>query len=589
MIEIFFLAVIFTDSSYREDECVGGKLEPSTWSQQSRDRVRAWITACDEPKQHPNCDRPRIPQNVPTRLLDLQPGPSGRLRVVNTKETGVKALYVTLSHCWGLTKFVSLTQGNLAEYSEKGVPAEEMRSNQNFLDAIEVARDIGVRYIWIDSLCIIQNDRQDWEEQAPLMHQVYRNSYCNIAGSDSAGGGQGVRTGLFRDRTEAYKGSESRVMTRGRWWHIVPADLWQTDLLSQVLYTRGWVFQERMLSPRMLHFTAHQIFWDCATVSACEAFPSSIPQQLDFAAAVDRRWRNKLQKDIPRTLKSSHSVTNGEPTFSSEIFWREAVHRYTSCQLTKHDDKLKAMWGIAKLVRDIEEEDYGAGLWAGSLVEQLAWTVAKRTGVQRVATFPSWSWASIKDGLILTAERYPAHERFYEVKDRDGQDISFNLERSLYPASDVSTMSFTVTSHDADMEPVLVSPFIQMRCLLGTARSPDYPIPVGQSGTLQVFLDESKNFGWKPYHFVILAASEIPEPRHTDGEKVHGKTDAPLVYSGIGLLVERVGGDCFRRFGSFKFEGLSVTTWLEICTVGGQPGGTNTKINAQRGYDIWLV
>lgn len=573
------------------DDRVGEKLGSDTWSQQSRDYVRAWITACNDPKQHANCKRPRIPQKMPGRLLDLQSGPSGRLRVVNTEETGVKAPYVTLSHCWGSAHFATLTDHNFAEYSTKGIPTEEIGRNENFSHAIEVAREIDIRYIWIDSLCIIQSNAKDWEEQAPLMHQVYRNSYCNIAASDSAGGGKGTGSGLFRDREEAYTGSQTRVMARGRWWRIVPADLWHKDLLSQVLYTRGWVFQERMLSPRMLHFTAHQIFWDCATVSACEAFPSGIPQQLDSAAAVERRWRDKLQRTQLQTREGTSDAADDEgAAYSSEAFWEMAVRVYTSCKLTKHDDKLKAMWGVAKLVRDGEREDYGAGLWADSLAEQLAWTVADTKEAQRVATFPSWSWCSIQNGVILTAQRYPAVERFYEVKDHDGEDISFSLKKNLYPVTDHSTLTSHITGESANVEPVLKSPFIQMRCLFGTAKSPDCPVPMDKSGTLRVFLDEQNRVGQKNCNFVILVASKSPEALYQgDGNKVYGRKDTQELYSGNGLLIQQVGGNCFRRLGVFKFEGVDYATWLRICKIGGQPGGTDTEFNAEKGLDIWLV
>lgn len=558
--------------------------------------MRAWVKICDDPNQHPNCGRRRGPLYVPTRLIDLDQQPSGRLRVVHTTTEGVREPYVTLSHCWGVSPaFAKLTKRNFTEYTEEGIPPEDIQQNQNFSEAIEVARNIGIRYIWIDSLCIIQEDKQDWDEQAPLMHQVYRNSYCNVAASDSAGGGVGPGNGLFRDRTEAYTGSRTRVDIRGRRWCVVPADMWQKDLLGQALYARGWVFQERMLSPRMLHFTAQQIFWDCATVSACEAFPSGIPQQLDSAAAGERRWRDQLQKT---TLQQSRSAggslvtageqDSGDSLYSVARFWEMAVSRYTSCKLTNHSDKLKAMWGVAKLVRDAEKEDYGAGLWADSLPEQLGWKVAEPKGARREPGFPSWSWASIRDGTIQIAEKYPDDDRFYEVRGHDGESIFFQLKDSLYSLGDTPALTSHVTSPAFDMEPVLKSTSISMRCLWGPATSSEDPLPIKSHGSLKVYPDEASSGGPKPCHFIILAASESMEALFEDGERVYGAEEGRMLYSGHGLLVEPIGGDRVRRMGAFVFEGLDLPSWLQICQIGGQPGGSDTKRNAELGRAIWL-
>lgn len=159
--------------------------------------------------------------------------------------------YVTLSHCWGLKHFARLLEANRDDYIERGIPWTEICRNTNFRDAIRVARHLKVRYIWIDSLCIVQDspDREDWKHEAPLMHKVYRNSYCNIAASDS----QDSDGGLFRLRSSdnvvpaRYPMEGVEVPTGSRLadgvWRIVPGDLWDRDLLGQVLYGRGWVFQ----------------------------------------------------------------------------------------------------------------------------------------------------------------------------------------------------------------------------------------------------------------------------------------------------------------------------------------------------------
>ncbi len=148
----------------------------------------------------------------------------------------------------------------------------------------------------------------------------------------------------------------------------------------------------------MLHYASHQIFWDCAAGGACEAFPNGIPRQLDTMAVIDRNWRELLQT---RQLSSESS---DDPANSPTLFWKNAIRSYTACALTKHKDKLKAIWGVAKLVRDIQNDDYGGGLWAWQLHEQLAWTVAdNRNAKKKTEPAPSWSWASVEGGIIHIA------------------------------------------------------------------------------------------------------------------------------------------------------------------------------------------
>lgn len=183
-----------------------------------------------------------------------------------------------------------------------------------------------------------------------------------------------------------------------------------------------------MLAPRILHFAKHQIFWDCASMSGCEALPCGLPHPLDNDAATDRHWRGRLQ--MASDLRQAPLA--GPDDDSLELFWKTAVSKYTSCNLTKGSDKLTAIWGIAKLLRDVLEEEYGAGLWEHGLEEQLAWRVAEcilDTRPDELRQKPSWSWASMK-GTIMIQDRLPGETRDYIATDHDGKPISFKLQNT---------------------------------------------------------------------------------------------------------------------------------------------------------------
>lgn len=196
---------------------------------------------------------------------------------------------------------------------------------------------------------------------------------------------------------------------------------------------------ERMLSSRILHFARHQVFWDCPSLSACETLPAGLPTPMDNAAGPDRHWRGRLQEP-----EDNHEPLAGANDQSMEAFWKLAVHKYTSCNLTKGRDKLIAMWGIAKLVRDIMGIEYGEGLWEDNLEDQLAWRVEECKLTQRPSEsikdnlkrdIPSWSWASM-DGTIMVPDRL-SDQLHFKVCDHDGQPLTFDLvgvKRFVRPA-----------------------------------------------------------------------------------------------------------------------------------------------------------
>ncbi|KAH7408227.1 heterokaryon incompatibility protein-domain-containing protein [Phaeosphaeria sp. MPI-PUGE-AT-0046c] len=399
-------------------------------------QVSAWIRACDH--THASCNNVTKPTWVPKRLLDLRFGNLSSVRLVNTSDEGIISPYATLSHCWGPktkeNEFIT-TQGETEKvYMTNGIKLSALSTN--FQQAISVARFIGVRYIWIDSLCIIQGPASDFLTEGQVMHKVYRNSYCNIAAADS----KDSRGGLFRGRDPAdilpgkYQGDGSSALFGTKIWRIVSENLWEARLLGSSIYTRGWVFQERMLAPRVLHFTDSQIFWDCGTLSACEGLPNGLPLPLDDSASTDRHWRGRLQE----SSSLAHAPLSGVNDDSLEGFWSSAVLNYTRCDLTNQGDKSVAIWSIAKLVRDAWNEEYGAGLWGAALEEQLAWRVADTKASERHVHLqwkqPSWSWTSVQ-GAIVLPERMVA-KRCYRVRGHDGHAISFKSEGPTRPTAE---------------------------------------------------------------------------------------------------------------------------------------------------------
>jgi hypothetical protein len=227
-----------------------------TNSPESFDQVSCWMKTCLE--SHPKCnvERPRR-DFMPTRLLDVgspcnnigDPAPS-HIKVVETSTAKIVAPYATLSHCWGPPekRFVRLEPAKLQEFLTHGIEWENLCNNRNFAHAVEVTRRLGIRYLWIDSLCIIQGPGglHDWHTEAPLMHRVYRNARVNIAASHSRDRDGGMFFGRMVNDIVIPRyvpAKQNTFFGDARCWRLFYRDFWNEHLLKSWLYSRGWVFQ----------------------------------------------------------------------------------------------------------------------------------------------------------------------------------------------------------------------------------------------------------------------------------------------------------------------------------------------------------
>jgi len=154
--------------------------------------VSQWIQLCSQ--YHSTCNRFRRSDWYPTRLLDLEWNSEGKtersIRLIETRDGLPTRPYVTLSHCWGDATICKLEKATIAQF-KRCITLEQLP--KTFIDAIAVARFLRIRYIWIDSLTIVQDNEKDRIRESAAMKQVYQNSFCNIG----ATGSNDSRGGLF--------------------------------------------------------------------------------------------------------------------------------------------------------------------------------------------------------------------------------------------------------------------------------------------------------------------------------------------------------------------------------------------------------
>ena len=229
----------------------------------------------------------------PTRLLDVDSTASGDLiKLVLTVEGVSASRFNTLSHCWGTAEFLQLDQSTSTEL-EKGVHIDILP--QAFKDAIHVSRRMGVQYLWIDSLCIRQDDPSDWMRESQVMHKVYSSAFCNISAIACTSSTQSLFRGRRPDTLRRIRIGipSSSTKTPAGQYDLFKLGYYNEQLHDAPLNTRAWVLQERLLAKRVLHFTEHEVMWECATLTASESWPEGIPGRIRV------RFKNITGKGSP--------------------------------------------------------------------------------------------------------------------------------------------------------------------------------------------------------------------------------------------------------------------------------------------------
>lgn len=306
---------------------------------------------------------------LPTRLLSVG---TKLVKLVETKCWETRLKYATLSHCWGKADFLKLENATLKSFMT-ALPIEKL--TKTFQDAIEITRRLGLEYLWIDSLCIIQDSSLDWKVESGMMSFVYRGSMINIAAAGAIDGSWGCFLKPNDYVGKVHVEAKSTRFDNLVGWDIAPDTFYDSVAMSH-LSNRAWALQERILPPRTLYFTSKELFWGCRLRDAGESFPEGLP-------------------DICRNRHYFH-LRKGS-IYSN---WIPIVHLYTSADLTYRTDKLVALSGIARAAQEESNDQYLAGLWRQNIEHQLCWrkfSHSSRLPQSERYLAPTWSWASMDD------------------------------------------------------------------------------------------------------------------------------------------------------------------------------------------------
>ncbi|XXH05922.1 hypothetical protein Hte_012364 [Hypoxylon texense] len=339
----------------------------------------------------------------PRRLLRIG-SPGNSLISLYETSAGFQEPYVALSYCWGKSPTLKTESENI-EFLKQGFDLSQLPAT--IRDAIRIAQNLGLEYIWVDALCIVQDSKRDWEEQSAEMCSIYEQAHLTIAASSSGAADLSFADHSSRPQALRYRvpGPGGVVLaaraecTSGH--HYNPTG--RAPAPPEPILTRGWTLQESILATRCMAYSTDELQWRCRETSECEC-----EMPADF------------RRDIIVPGHDGHDDDDGEEDgdggeVDSFAFWNRVVEQYTQRHLTVATDKLPALSGICQLIAGRKKSGsspspspsppprYLAGLWEDGLPYCLLWERATDVEGSDVAVpdpergyrAPSWSWASV--------------------------------------------------------------------------------------------------------------------------------------------------------------------------------------------------
>lgn len=353
---------------------------------------------------------------LPTRVIDVGTAEEPQQRLVLGDNR--HAQYTALSYCWGRGAHEYVTTQSNLNARLNSFDTEQLP--KTIKEAVIITKNLGVRYLWVDALCIIQNepDLEDWKKEASKMCDVYQNSICTIAAAGAEDNDGGCFTGRYALSIPASACFATNDLPTGNSliFEPIPLDIdWGHSVDRGSLNKRGWVFQETLLSPRTLYWTKAGLFWECmeCRLSQFDVEGKTLNEQgpLGWSAKKNKAMRNIICRP---------------PT---DVSWFRIVERYSQMYLTFAKDRLVALSGLVNSVSKHTDDVFLAGLWKSQLIPGLTWTPLRsgRIGSETVPG-PSWSWVSLDTGVKWEYARDLGEKRSYkwnaEVLEADVSPVS---------------------------------------------------------------------------------------------------------------------------------------------------------------------
>ncbi|KAF5718556.1 hypothetical protein FMUND_5137 [Fusarium mundagurra] len=367
--------ILCTETYYRSNPPLGFFLEPWTGPVVDTSRILRWISSCEQ-LHGSKC---AMPANLP--FAEAYPG----LRVLRLLDIEDHCIvertclekYIALSYVWGGVSYFRLTKANRTALLMPDSLRKVFEMLPNTVkDAINLASRLDCRYLWVDALCLLQNDREDLELGVNVMDLVYERAWLTVAaacGHDANARLLGVQEGTRDGSSNAFE------IVPGVYMGVV-ADL--DGLLERSVYhSRAWTFQEQVLSRRVLYFVDNKVFYLCRAADHAEHF-------------VDNLSQNYLDLMLKSGLLSAVLMRSPVSDLSTML------SHYTKRVLTNQNDTLRGMAGIIRRFAELMKCKFFQGL-PTAMFDLFIIFYANNTVLHRRSTFPSYSWTGWRGSIYV--------------------------------------------------------------------------------------------------------------------------------------------------------------------------------------------
>lgn len=343
----------------------------------------------------------------PTRLIDVGDGVGGVRLIETATLLAEDQRYAALSYRWGDTNTLLTTRDSIRDRMSD-IPSDSMP--RTIRDAVTATRRLGLRYLWVDCLCIIQGDEDDWTREAARMGDVYMNAYCTFSTHAAKHADDGfLAESLQRERVYACGGHadgepfQDEMTAYNKFvdsaedtdppfasdaFFVSKGSYARHHLDRSELSSRGWVLQERILSPRLIHFGPGGSLYFESREGVEHVETGLEPNYHPFP-----RLRSALQRLDQR------DTTPTPPDVVQRVYtdWYEILMRFSTCSLSKKEDKLVALQGIARKCQELTGDILTDGVWMNASGFCLLWLSQEEPLERNTSThIPSWSWASVE-------------------------------------------------------------------------------------------------------------------------------------------------------------------------------------------------
>ncbi|KAI0360125.1 HET-domain-containing protein [Trametes cingulata] len=370
-------------------------------------------------RNHKDCPKSTANGPLPTRVIDCKDPAHPRL----FNSGGTAGQYAALSYVWGEDQTKKTTQANLATYT-RGIDLALIP--QTIRDAIGVTQRVGLRYLWVDSFCIIQDSRDDKAKELQNLRRIFRHAHITIIAASAPS----ASSGFLQKREPALPSAEVQTPRLPYWCAdgrlgtmTAEPDFLSVDRRRDPVNARAWCLEERVLSPRKLVYGSDTLQYHCQTTVNCIGNAIARPRTAERLHNVTFLSDSDIAAHVSQWTKGAWAG------FQSE--WSDFLSNYTIRAVTKPKDKLTALAAVAEQVHRVWSQPsnplmagsdsrfanrYIAGLWGQSLLQDLLWrrntydvSLAPRPSQYYLA--PSWSWASVHGPVLLLDAGYDSRLR----------------------------------------------------------------------------------------------------------------------------------------------------------------------------------